>query len=531
MARLDHEDIDETERNIRRKWKGGHYEVNEQIKSAIADKIVDAEKPHMTHWLLTSDERLVSIDTECAIKESFAEMQQAFAMTQFQVQQHISRLSLRLDPHDEPSRKLLQLANCEEHSRLESIKIASLLAQGKHQGEHLSFSEAMKSHQEAYDLAEAGQANEEARQRAEFDVNACKSMRQVARWRPEFPETMMVEYPAGTLLANEWSIPISLDQIKRALGYTETAQSDFNSLVDARIEVEDMIVKGNIAVETWDLDTAIQMFERGLTFDLTARRFMHAHVDEPLMDKLKVSLYGRAGHLDLEADGKTAVPRVEGALAARDARDAVRKECWSCQEMGQAALAAFRQCMDTDGLGELTEHVNTALQHYEMGIVLAGIGGENAHDRDMMEELQLGLKAAETAKSQVEENKMAIELCEKSAADMKKRHWTEALEHARKAADLAHSAGVKAAQVTAEAVASKAGAKRAAAVEAVKKAVESAQRALGLGHYRCDWLISRWFSVANARRMCHSFLGSCGFPAENTVELCAAALSMNSNLR
>jgi len=426
-AKLNRDALEQMEKTIKRKWlprSGDDYEVTEQIKSAIAEKIVDAERPHMTHWLLPPDERIHYIDTEkSTVKESFLELQRIFAESQFKVQQHISQLDLRLDPFDEVSRKMLTLADCEEQSRQEAIKIASLLAQGKQASEMQSFTEAVKYHQEAYDLALAGQKNEEARLRANAvcENSSLEGLQPVTtRWQPQFPDTMPVENPEGTLLASDWVVPISPDQIARALAYSEEAMSDYIALIDARIEVEDMLATGALASETWDLDTAIQKFARGMTFDLTSRRFTHAHVDEPLMERLRVAL--------------------EEAHVARDVRDAVRDECWACQKLGEAALAGVAECLLTDDLSALIEHVKMSLQHYGKAVELV----PDAHDRDLMEQVQLGQERAETAKGQAEDNKLAMEKLEKSAAAMKKRYWTAAFEHATKAADLAHSKGVKA---------------------------------------------------------------------------------------
>ena len=89
------------------------------------------------HWMFPSKsimgvpQRTYKVDCELqSVEESFAEMQNKFAETQFVVNTHVYSLGLRLDPMHSKLRLQAEHATLEEESRKLMIKVACELQLG-----------------------------------------------------------------------------------------------------------------------------------------------------------------------------------------------------------------------------------------------------------------------------------------------------------------------------------------------------------------------------------------------------------------
>eukprot|EP01046_Picozoa_sp_COSAG06_P007869 COSAG06_NODE_392_length_16344_cov_4.086981_8_plen_1386_part_00 len=461
VAKIHPDDIAKLQRDAKKRTQSGRkYETNEAIKAAIIEKIIEAEKAHLPHWLMPADRRVVEVNTGSVFTpaESFAMLHKQYAETQFIIQQHVCKLALHVDKHNVAMQNMYNLAESEEYARQMSIEVAKLLTLGGEASEIQSFNEAVNHLQKAYTIAVDAQYKERERKHWENEVQVSSSRGVTpftkGRWRPPFPSTLMVETPERAFAADDWTVPINPFEIKRALTYSLKAKTDFDGLVDARIEAEDLLVTGNAAVEARDLDTASVKFEKALSFQLTERRFTHDLVDIPLMEKLQ-----------------EAFDKVKQAIKVRDQ---AREECTVMLEQGEAALKEFDRCL-WNSFNHAMEHEAEATKIYTAAVKLAV---ESTHDAQLTELTQEGLAKAEQAAQVVSETKQAKELCEKATQQLAAKCYTESLELAKQAEPLAHSREAKQMREDALNAAAFAVAERQRAVERATSAIEHATSAL-----------------------------------------------------
>ena len=239
IAHLDKTAVFQVEQNIRTQtWRGGRIQIDQALKDAIIELIIEGERDFAAHWLLPKGKRIIKVDTGPAYKPSkaYAMLLQNFCETQYIVQQHICRLALRLDTNNSVLKGMLALAELEEKSRLVSIEVAALLIRGAEAYGRQSFAEAVAHHQKAHDVAVAAQHDEHERVRWEAQVQKLTAEERLTyaslsesvsskgpRWRPEFPSALMVDQPEQLFTSEDWSVPVNPNEIKRALAYSAQA--------------------------------------------------------------------------------------------------------------------------------------------------------------------------------------------------------------------------------------------------------------------------------------------------------------------
>jgi hypothetical protein len=429
IARIDPAQLREVESRTRKQWRGGDYQIDQAVQSAVIDLIINAEKKFMGHWLFPSANRIIEVDTgpNFTLAESYTMLLEQYQEAQYIAQQHICKLGLQFDSQNKVLKGMLAIAELDIKIRPVLIEIAALLIRGAEACSIQSFADAVAHHQKAYDVAVEAQLAERERVHWERQVQQLAAREDIAqvvkpRWRPKFPAELMVATPEQSFTSEDWSVPINPDEIKRALTYSAKAKVDFEDLVHARAESEGLLVAGNAAMGEKDMELADQMFQQALSLRLTERRFTHPMVDGPLVEKLEAASMG--------------------AKEAIQARDLAREQCEELWRTGSASLDAFHANLH-DAFDTAKEYVASALEPFSQGLELAR---SDAFSPSLTERLQDGFAQANHASDLVKQNEHCEEVCDQAMKALETKSFSVAVSLATEAAPLAHSKETKAMQ-------------------------------------------------------------------------------------
>ena len=386
------------ERTMTRSNKSGHLQGQTILRQRIIELVVKAETDMHVHWMFPSKsimgvpQRTYKVDCELqSVEESFAEMQNKFAETQFVVNTHVYSLGLRLDPMHSKLRLQVEHATLEEESRKLMIKVARELQLGEDAANVQNFSEALLHHQAAYDLVLAGAKSEKRRSAAELLVYPSKfrATSQLQRWRPPFPAIMKLG--SKTIMAKEWILPAQLSQLLPVLQNAKMNLRDWTDLLQARDNAEALIQAGNKAMAAKDYCAAIENAAQGQALNLSNKRFKDKYVDGVTMENLAELL--------------------QSAQHAKQERDEARDKCQKLHVEGSSFLA------------ELS--FDLAISSFKSGLELAE---EYAEDEAMSERMREGLNSTQACILAAESDRKAQENYEAATTAFSIRKFEKTVE-------------------------------------------------------------------------------------------------------